>query len=87
MENLNNQIPSAELKSTLEKFNIELKPLDVKLMPALNMNISKEEYESNLASVLTELKEVVLDSDNHFLGEIDVILNNAKRVYKQVRII
>lgn len=82
MENKTNNLTSTELKAKLEQFNKELEPLDVKLMPALNMTISKEEYEKNLVGVLSELRCGILDDNNNFITDNDQLSESFNKIYK-----
>ena len=82
MENKTNNLTSTELKAKLEQFNKELEPLDVKLMPALNMTISKEEYEKNLVGVLSELRCGILDDNNNFIKDNDQLSESFNKIYK-----
>lgn len=82
MENKTNNLTSTELKAKLEQFNKELEPLDVKLMAALNMTISKEEYEKNLVGVLSELRCGILDDNNNFITDNDQLSESFNKIYK-----
>lgn len=87
MENNILNLTSTELKAKLELFNTELEPLDVKLMPALNMTLSKEEYERNLVSVLGELRCALLDEKSEFITDNDQLYQRFVDVYKSTEMI
>lgn len=87
MTNVSSRIPSLEHKASLETFNKDLEAIDVKLMPALNMTVSKEEYVINLDSVLKELECAILDENKNTILDSDQLHENFKSMYKSSEMI